>query len=85
MRTNVGYTITDSVTIGNTEFVIGKNNANPPMFVTWACKGGNDYFWGHYMDTREAAERDLLERAASELNLQYPKRGNKSKEKECER
>ena len=84
-RTNAGYTITDSLTIGNTEFVIGKNNATPPMFVTWACKGGNDYFWGHYMETREAAERDLLNRAAIELKLQYPSQESKPRDKECER
>ena len=84
-RTNAGYTITDTVTIGNTEFVIGKNNAMPPMFVTWACKGGNDYFWGHYMETREAAERDLLDRAAIELELQYPSQERKPRDKERER
>lgn len=84
-RINAGYTITDSVTIGKTEFVIGRNNAQPPMFVTWACKGGNDYFWGHYMETREAAERDLLDRAAIELELQYPSRETKQRDKERER
>ena len=84
-RINAGYIITDSLFIGSTEFVIGQNKANPPMFVTWACKDGKDYFWGHYMETREAAERDLLERAAVELELQYPSRETKPKDKERER
>lgn len=84
-RINAGYTITDSVTIGKTEFVIGQNKAQPPMYVTWACMGGSNYFWGHYMASREAAERDLLDRAAIELELQYPSRGNKPRDKERER
>ena len=69
-RTNAGYTITDSLTIGNTEFVIGKNNATPPMFVTWACKGGNDYFWGHYMASQVASSSfaDLKESLLSQFS-----------------
>ena len=42
----------------------------PAPFVTWECKDGNNYFWGHYLTTRKAAERDLLERAVQELEYQ---------------
>ncbi|MFQ6963483.1 MAG: hypothetical protein ACLRR6_05055 [Oscillospiraceae bacterium] len=48
MRTNAGYTITDSVHIGKAEFVIGEMPNAPAPFVTWECKNGNNYFWGHY-------------------------------------
>ncbi len=59
IRTNIGYIITDSVHIGETEFVIGIHQHDPNRFVTWARKNGNDYFWGHYLNSREAAEKRL--------------------------
>ncbi len=37
--------------------------------MTWACKGGNDYFWGHYHSDLLSATKDLLERATLELDL----------------
>lgn len=70
MRINQGYMITDSVHIGNTEFVIGEMSNAPAPFVTWECKDNNNYFWGHYLTSRKAAERDLLERAGQELEYQ---------------
>ena len=47
VRINAGYVITDSVFIGEAEFVIGKMPNAPAPFVTWECKDGNNYFWGH--------------------------------------
>ena len=79
MRTNAGYTITDSVHIGKAEFVIGEMPNAPAPFVTWECKNGNNYFWGHYFSTSQAAERDLLERAGQEL--EYQSRGQEQPEK----
>ena len=52
-RKNIGYVITDSVRIGETEFVIGSHEKDPDRFVTWACKKGSDYYWGHYLNSRE--------------------------------
>ena len=69
-RTNAGYVITDSIFIGTVEFVIGYNPDMSSPYVTWACKGGTDYYWGHYMSNRRDAEKDLLERAQSEMRLQ---------------
>ncbi len=69
-RTNIGYTITDSLTIGKTEFVIGENtDRSTTPYVTWACKNGDNYFWGHYLNSRREAEQDLVDRARDELNL----------------
>lgn len=65
IRTNAGYTITDSVHIGETEFVIGHKVGAFAPYVTWECKGGDNYFWGHYLLSRRDAERDFLERACS--------------------
>ena len=47
-RINVGYVITDSVHIGETEFVIGQSENDPARYVTWACDNGDYYYWGHY-------------------------------------
>ena len=69
MRTNAGYTITQSIHIGSAEFVLGESSTDPAQFVTWACKDGDNYFWGHYMTDKLAALRDLLDRAGEELSL----------------
>ena len=51
-RKNAGYTIVESIHIGNTEFVIGHKPGAPSPYVTWECANGDNYFWGHYMDER---------------------------------
>lgn len=79
-RINIGYRITDSIHIGETEFVIGEKPSNPPMLVTWACKNGNDFCWGHYLGSRSDAERDLVKRAAERLHFLESIRGRKGKE-----
>ena len=48
-RNNAGYTITDSVFIGNVEFVIGHNPSYSTPYVTWACKDGNNYFCSYIL------------------------------------
>lgn len=84
-RTNAGYTITDSLFIGKAEFVIGENPAFPSPFVTWECKDGNSYFWGHYLSDRRAAEKDLLERAQTEMRLQEQEKPSQENKKDKER
>lgn len=69
MRKNAGYTITESICVGNVEFVLGENAAAPARFVTWECKDGNNYYWGHYMTEKLAALRDLLDRAGQALSI----------------
>ncbi len=70
VRINAGYTITDSLFIGESEFVIGKaDTAYGTKFVTWECTNGDYYFWGHYMNDRRAAEQDLVQRATERLSL----------------
>ncbi len=73
-RINEGYTISDSIHIGETEFVLGVNDHQPAMFVTWQCTGGNNYFWGHYHDDPLKAQKDLLDRAGEELQVQMERR-----------
>lgn len=69
-RINEGYTITDSIHIGKMEFVLGKNSSDIPMYVTWACRDDDNYFWGHYFGDLMEAKKDLLDRAGKELEYQ---------------
>jgi hypothetical protein len=65
---NAGYVITDRLTVGNSEFVIGQHDTAPAQFVTWQCKKGEkDYFWGHYLGDRLDAVEDLCKRALKEI------------------
>ena len=67
IRTNAGFVITNAIPVGNKEFVLGVNIKNPKSFVTWECKGGTDYFWGHYTDSLLKATRDLSQRGMGEV------------------
>lgn len=73
-RMNTGYLITDSIHIGETEFVLGTSEHTPAEFVTWQCTGGSNYFWGHYHSDLLAAKKDLLDRASQELEFQINRR-----------
>ncbi len=74
-RENAGYTITDSVHIGSAEFVIGEQQTQyGAMYVTWQCRDGDNYFWGHYLNSRQEAERDLIDRAHSQLDRTLDRR-----------
>jgi hypothetical protein len=69
---NAGYIITDSIHIGKAEFVLGENPKAPAPFVTWECKDGDNYFWGHYCTTLFAAQKDLCDRAMREIHILEP-------------
>ena len=61
------------------------------MYVTWACKGGDNYYWGHYFSDPLEAKKDLLGRAGEEVEFQMRRRARgtekppKEPEKESER
>lgn len=88
-RTNAGYAITDSVHVGDAEFVLGEKETKfGTMCVTWQCRDGDNYFWGHYFDDRGAAEEDLQERVAREreyqaLRKETAKKAQRSREQEA--
>lgn len=84
-RSNCGYTIVQSLTIGDCEFVLGHNPEAPNPYVTRKCSNGDYYFWGHYSNDRMAADRDLLTRAVQELDRQEQRMGIQPKHKEKER
>ncbi len=67
MRTNEGFVITNAIPVGNKEIVLGVNMKNPQSFVTWECKDGTDYYWGHYTDSLLKATKDLCQRVMGEI------------------
>lgn len=64
VRINQGYVITDSIHIGKAEFVIGEMSNTPAPFVTWECKDGNNYFWGHYLTPQGCGARPVGARSS---------------------
>lgn len=81
-RVNEGYVITDSVHIGNAEFVIGQNETKyGTMYVTWRCSNGTNYHWGHYFEDRFAAQKDLVARSQEEVQYLEMKRQPQEQQK----
>lgn len=66
-RVNSGYKIRVSVPVGDKEFVLGTHQTAPEQFVTWECKDGTNYIWGHYADSPLKALRDLCRRVMEEV------------------
>ena len=84
-RNNAGFQIIDSIFIGDSEFVLGVNKANPTMYVTWKCADGYNYYWGHYHSDQIAAKRDLLMRANEELDYIEQRMGKRKEEQPLDR
>lgn len=84
-RANAGFTIIDSIFVGDSEFVLGVSNANPAMYVTWKCADRTNYNWGHYHTDQIAAKRDLLKRAGEELDYVVQQMGQRKFQLDIER
>lgn len=68
-RKNAGYIITDSITIGESEIVLGVHESKPNMFVTWECTNKNNYQWGHYFSSLVSAQKDFCERGLNKAKF----------------
>ena len=72
---NQGYTIIESMTVGNARFVIGENlNSQLAPYVTWQANVKNDpdnFFWGHYCTTKLGAIEDFGKRISKEAAVSY--------------
>ena len=69
-RVNQNYVILENEIVGEKEFVLAKNPAAPLPYVTWERnmlndeqKGGENFYWGKYFCSHEAARKNLHERA----------------------
>lgn len=67
------HTVIESIVMGNTKIVIGKNPDNMATpYATWMANMENDphsYFWGHYCTTKEGALADYGKRIQSQTEL----------------
>ena len=70
-RECAGYIITQSIKVKDSEFVLGEH-PKKDMYVTWRCKDGDNYFWGHYTSNRYDALKDLCQRAEREIDSLAP-------------
>ncbi len=68
-RENIGFKIISSMEIGNVEIVLGARDGVLPQYVTWECRGGNDYYWGHYFSDLTAAQKDFCNRAFEKIKI----------------
>lgn len=65
-RINAGYTIVESCAIDDElEVVLGERRGK---YVTWRCRNGEDYYWGHYFDDPRAALKDYGKRIMEEAD-----------------
>ena len=68
-RENIGFKIISSMEIGSVEIVLGVRKGVLPQYVTWECRGGNDYYWGHYFSDLAAAQKDFCNRAYEKIEM----------------
>ena len=68
-RTNQGYTIIASILLPNQEYVLGEKQtqSREPKYVTWCCVNETDYYYGHYINNKNVAMKDMYERAQHEI------------------
>ena len=83
LRTNQGYTIIASVSLPNEEYVLGekKNSINDTKYVTWCYVNGTDFYYGHYIDDKDQASKDMYERAQKEIEYRISQLERKINEK----
>ena len=61
---NTGYTIIERFTVGEQGFALGHSETAPAPYVTWQYRAAapDHFFWGHYMNSKEAAYADYRSR-----------------------
>jgi hypothetical protein len=79
IRSNQGYEIIESCTIGSKEIAIGYHRTAPNPYVCWYCKGGDNYYQGWYCNTLTAAREKLIERYKSECEMPYNEHNKEQK------
>lgn len=84
-----GYEILKTTVFENSRgFALGHNPAAPSPYVTWQFTEGKDgqrdYYWGHYGNSREWAEKDFTRRVEDYKDLQQTAiRSISEQPKEC--
>ena len=80
-RINQGYTIIASISLPDQEYVLGEKQTEnqEPKYVTWCCVNKNNYYYGHYIEDKTVATRDLYERANHEITYRINRLTDKIK------
>ena len=81
-RKNAGYIITNAITIGDSEIVLGVHETKPNEFVTWECSGKDNYYWGNYFTNQLNAQKDFLERGLKKVKFYEMNKPKKKSEPE---
>ena len=81
-RENAGYIITNAITIGDSEIVLGVHKTRPNEFVTWECTNKDNYHWGHYCTSLLSAQKDFCERALKKVKFYEQNKKKKAPEPE---
>lgn len=78
---NQGYTILERCTTGSRGFVLGHNPNAPLQYVTWQYRADapENYFWGHYLESKAAAYDDYYRRIgrSTQINTHADGRGGR--------
>ena len=88
---NQGYHIIAKVRVGAKEFVLAESPTEPSRYATWARSPANDgdgapnYYWGHYLNDRDAAVQDFCDRAREQYEREKQTRHPARKAEEKER
>ena len=69
-RENAGYIITNAITIGESEIVLGVHKTRPNDFVTWECRNKNNYMYAYHTSSLLSAQKDFCQRALKHIRFQ---------------
>ncbi len=66
---NEGYIICERFVVGEVGFVLGERDMDIARYVTWGFRADSpsDYYWGHYINNRDAAYDDYQRRIEEEV------------------
>ena len=66
---NAGYEIIERFPVGEQGFALGHSDTAPAPYVTWQYRAAapDHFFWGRYMNSKEAAYEDYRNRINGEI------------------
>ena len=68
-RKHEGYIITNSISIGDSEIVLGVHETRPNDFVTWECRNKNNYMYAYHTSSLLSAQKEFCIRGALKAEL----------------
>lgn len=81
-RQNEGFLITNQMTVGESEIVLGIHTTRANMFATWECADRHHYFCGRYFTSLLSAQKDFCERGLEKVKIYEINKSPKKNEPE---